>query len=94
MTDVTHTRLSRSEDPDGVKALNASFADAEVFRRKAVNHLRAKWNTIHSKQIKDKAYESPSWSEKQAACNGSLLMIEEILKEIFNTKESDDGNQE
>ena len=78
--------LSRSENPEGKESLDASFAEAEVFRAKAVKHLKTKWQRIHSKQIDDRSYDSPSWSERQAACNGSLLMIEEVLREVFNEK--------
>ena len=90
----THATLNRTLDADGKKALDASFDDAHVFRDRAVRHLKIKWNRIHSKQIKDDSYESPSWSEKQAACNASLLMIEEMLNEVFNAKDEDDGNKE
>jgi hypothetical protein len=90
----THAILNRALDPDGKKALDASFDDAHVFRDRAIRHLKIKWNRIHSKQIKNIAYDSPSWSEKQAACNGSLLMIEEMLKEVFNVKDDDDAKEE
>lgn len=86
MTDKTNDILNRSESGDGKVALDASFLAADVFRLKAVNHLQTKWRRVHAKQIADASYDSPSWSEKQAACNGSLLMIEEILKEVFNVK--------
>lgn len=86
MTEQVNKILSRSEDPDGKKAVDLSFAEATVFRAKAVKHLQIKWGRIHDKQIADKSYESPSWACKQAADNGALKMIEELLQEVFNVK--------
>jgi hypothetical protein len=83
--------LRQETSPEAKESMTAIFANAEPFRDKAVEMLKAKKRAIEVRQRKQKNYELPAWSEMQADCNGSIRTIEEILREVFNIGGVKDG---
>jgi hypothetical protein len=82
----SHLILRHIADADERKAVLASYADAALFREKAVAVLQRKWHQLHGEQTANRSYGLPAWPYQQADHNGALRTIEEVLHEIFNIK--------